>query len=153
MGDRIEVPLDLADLEVVRSDVVGGMLEVTVESSSPRPCYHCGSVEVIGHGVYSRRVRDRSYGHPTVLVWRQGQEIETGGLFISSVLAAFRQLPRLRRGCTVPYGRRRVAPMAKCSTAGGEAPTRHDLELSLDAITTPTQVRAHPSWQCAPDRS
>lgn len=56
MGDRIEVPLDLADLEVVRSDVVGHV-RGDVESSFPRACYHCGSVGVI---VYSRRVRDCS---------------------------------------------------------------------------------------------
>ena len=36
MGDRIEVPLDPADLEVVASDVVGGILEVTLQKSFPR---------------------------------------------------------------------------------------------------------------------
>ena len=71
MGDRIEVPLDLADLEVVASDVIGGVLEVTVQSLFPRACFHCGSTDVIGHGRYGRRIRDRSCSYPTVLVWQQ----------------------------------------------------------------------------------
>lgn len=71
MGDRIEVPLDLTDLEVAGSDMVGGVLEVMVQSSFPRACFHCGSVDVVGHGVNVRRLRDRSHGYPTVLVWRQ----------------------------------------------------------------------------------
>ena len=71
MGDRIEVPLDLADLEVVASDVIGGVLEVTVQSLFPRGCFRCGSTDVIGHGRCGRRIRDRSCSYPTVLVWQQ----------------------------------------------------------------------------------
>lgn len=71
MGDCIGVPLDLDDFEVLDSAVVDGMLEVSVRSSFPAACVHCGSVAVIGHGVVRRRVRDRACGYPTVLVWHQ----------------------------------------------------------------------------------
>lgn len=71
MGDRIQVPLELADFDVVDTDLVDGRLEVTVNSTFPRACFHCGSVDVIGHGRCRRRIRDRSHGRPTVLVWNQ----------------------------------------------------------------------------------
>lgn len=71
MGERIHVPLELGDFEVLSSEVVDGVLEVHVESSFPRACFHCGSVGVVGHGRCRRRIRDRSVGRPTVLVWHQ----------------------------------------------------------------------------------
>lgn len=71
MGDRIEVPLDLTDFEVRSTELVDGWLEVSVESTFPKACFHCGSIEVAGHGRRLRRIRDRSCGYPTVLVWRQ----------------------------------------------------------------------------------
>jgi transposase len=71
LGERIQVPLELDDFEVLSSDVVDGVLEVHVESSFPRACFHCGSVAVVGHGRCRRRIRDRSLGRPTVLVWHQ----------------------------------------------------------------------------------
>ncbi len=71
MGDRIQVPLDLADFDVVGTELVDDVLEVTVVSTFPRACYHCGSTDVIGHGRHRRRLRDRACGYPTVLVWDQ----------------------------------------------------------------------------------
>lgn len=71
MGDRIAVPLDLDDFDVLAADVVDGELVVEVESTFPRACFHCGSIDVTGHGRATRRLRDRSCGYPTVLVWRQ----------------------------------------------------------------------------------
>ena len=71
MRDRIAVPLELDGFEVVSTEVVEGLLEVEVRSTSPACCYQCGSVEVIGHGRNSRRLRDRSAAYPTVLVWQQ----------------------------------------------------------------------------------
>ena len=71
MGERIHVPLELDDFEVLSSEVVDGVLEVHVESSFPVACFHCGSVGVVGHGRCRRRIRDRSVGRPTVLVWHQ----------------------------------------------------------------------------------
>lgn len=71
MGDRIAVPLALDDLEVIETVLVDGMLEVEVRSTFPRACFHCGSVDVIGHGMCRRWLRDRSCGYPTVLVWIQ----------------------------------------------------------------------------------
>lgn len=71
MSDRIQVPLDLADFDVVDSTVVDGVLEVDVVSTFPRACFHCGSTDVVGHGHNQRRLRDRSCGYPTVLVWEQ----------------------------------------------------------------------------------
>ena len=71
MGDRIQVPLQLADFDVVDTDLVDGRLEVTVNSTFPRACFHCGSTDVVGHGRYQRRLRDRGHGYPTVLVWNQ----------------------------------------------------------------------------------
>jgi transposase len=71
VGDRIEVPLELADFEVVSTVLVDGWLEVEVVSTFPAGCFHCGSVDVVGHGCHIRRIRDRGCGYPTVLVWRQ----------------------------------------------------------------------------------
>lgn len=71
MGDRIEVPLELDHFEVCSTELVDGWLQVTVESTFPKACFHCGSVDVSGHGRHLRRIRDRSCGYPTVLVWRQ----------------------------------------------------------------------------------
>ncbi|HKX76397.1 MAG TPA: ISL3 family transposase [Acidimicrobiia bacterium] len=71
MGDRIEVPLELADFEVLGTELVEGWLEVRVESTFTAACFHCGSVEVTGNGRHLRRIRDRSFGYPTVLVWSQ----------------------------------------------------------------------------------
>lgn len=68
MGDRIQVPLDLDFFEVVDTVMADGHLEVTVRSTFPRACFHCGSTDVIGHGRHRRRIRDRAYGHPTTLV-------------------------------------------------------------------------------------
>jgi transposase len=63
--------LELADFEVVSTVLVDGWLEVEVASTFPAACFHCGSVDVVGHGCHVRRIRDRSCGYPTVLVWRQ----------------------------------------------------------------------------------
>jgi transposase len=71
MGDLIGVPLDLDDFEVVCSDVVEGVLEVTVRSTFPRGCGHCGSVAVVVHSRHRRRLRDRACSRPTVLIWEQ----------------------------------------------------------------------------------
>lgn len=71
MAEAIEVPLDLSDFEVISSGLVDGELEVHVRSTFTAACWHCGSVAVVGHGRCLRRVRDRSVGHPTVLVWHQ----------------------------------------------------------------------------------
>jgi transposase len=71
LGNRIPVPLELDDFEVSEAELVGGWLEVRVTSSFPRACHHCGSLEVMGHGRTLRRIRDRSFGHPTVLLWDQ----------------------------------------------------------------------------------
>jgi transposase len=71
VGDHIEVPLAIDDLDVVATEVVNGALEVRVRSTFPAACRHCGSRSVIGHGRNERRLRDRSCGQPTVLVWHQ----------------------------------------------------------------------------------
>ena len=71
MGNRIDVPLELADFEVTSSEVVNGVLEVEVRSSRRPACHHCGSVSVTGHGTNIRRIRDRACAYPTVLLWRQ----------------------------------------------------------------------------------
>lgn len=71
MGDHIEIPLGIEDFDVISSEVVDGALEVHVRSTFPAACWHCGSVDVTGHGRHQRRVRDRSCGQPTVLVWHQ----------------------------------------------------------------------------------
>jgi transposase len=61
----------LDGFEVVSTELVGGLLEVQVRSTHPACCYHCGSLEVVGHGRNRRRLRDRSAAYPTVLVWQQ----------------------------------------------------------------------------------
>lgn len=71
MGDRIQVPLELDHFEVVDTELVDGRLEVMVQSTFPCACFHCGSVDVVGHGRHRRRLRDRSCGYPTTLVWEQ----------------------------------------------------------------------------------
>jgi transposase len=71
MGDRIQVPLELSHFDVVETELADGQLEVSVASTFPRACFHCGSTDVIGHGRNRRRIRDRSHGYPTVLVWDQ----------------------------------------------------------------------------------
>ncbi len=71
MGDRIAVPIEIDALEVRDTTLVDGRIEVTVQSTLPRACWHCGSVDVIGHGTCRRRIRDRSCGYPTVLIWIQ----------------------------------------------------------------------------------
>lgn len=71
MGDSIEVPLELDHFDVIRSERVGEHLEVHVRSTFPSACWHCGSVDVVGHGRHRRRLRDRSCGRPVVLVWDQ----------------------------------------------------------------------------------
>lgn len=71
MGDRIAVPLDLDDFEVVAAETVDDELVVDVESTFPPACFHCGSLDVIGHGRLTRRLRDRTCAYPTVLRWRQ----------------------------------------------------------------------------------
>lgn len=71
MGERIEVPLELDDFDVVGSELVDGVLEVRVRSTFPPACWHCGSTAVVGHGRCERRLRDRAVGRPTTLVWDQ----------------------------------------------------------------------------------
>lgn len=71
MLDRIDVPLDLEGFEVTGSEVVGGVLEVSVRSSRRAACHHCGSVSVTGHGRNERRIRDRSCAYVCVLRWSQ----------------------------------------------------------------------------------
>jgi transposase len=71
VADRIDVPLELEDFEVTSSEVVDGVLEVTVASTSRAACHHCGSVAVRGHGRNERRIRDRACAYPTVLRWSQ----------------------------------------------------------------------------------
>jgi transposase len=69
--DRIDVPLGLADFDVLSSEVANGVLEVEVRSSRRPACHHCGSVSVTEHGRNVRRIRDRACAYPTVLLWRQ----------------------------------------------------------------------------------
>lgn len=71
MGDRIEVPLALTDFEVIGTELVDGVLEVEIRSTFTRACFQCGSTDVTGHGRCERRIRDVSFGYPTVLVWSQ----------------------------------------------------------------------------------
>jgi len=71
LGERIELPLELDDFDVISSELIDGVLEVHVESMFPAACAHCGSVAVAGHGRNRRRLRDRSRGCPTVLMWHQ----------------------------------------------------------------------------------
>lgn len=71
MGERIGVSLELDDMEVLGSEVRGGVLYVEVRSTLPLACFYCGSMAVVGHGQLSRRVRDRRCAYPTVLCWAQ----------------------------------------------------------------------------------
>jgi transposase len=71
VADRIEIPLALDDFEVESTELIDDVLEVRVHSTFPAACFHCGSTSVRGHGRFDRRLRDRSRGCPTVLVWRQ----------------------------------------------------------------------------------
>ena len=71
MSDRIEVPIGLDDVEVTGTKLVDGQLEVSIVSTLPAACFHCGSIDVIGHGRFRRRVRDMSLGYPTLLIWSQ----------------------------------------------------------------------------------
>lgn len=71
MNDRIGVPLELDGFEVIDSEVVGGVLEVSVRSTRRPACHHCGSVSVTGHGRHERLVRDRACSYPCVLRWSQ----------------------------------------------------------------------------------
>jgi len=71
MEDRIDVPLELDDFEVLSSNVVEGVLEVEVRSTFPAACFHCGSMDVVGHGKTLRHVRDRTCAYPAVLIWHQ----------------------------------------------------------------------------------
>jgi transposase len=71
LGDRIDVPLELADFDVTGSEVVNGTLEVRVQSTRRPSCHRCGSVSVTGHGRNERLVRDRSCSYPCVLRWSQ----------------------------------------------------------------------------------
>jgi transposase len=71
VDDRIQVPLDLEGFEVTGSEVVGGVLEVSVRSSKRPACHHCGSLSVTGHGRNERRVRDRACSYPCMLRWLQ----------------------------------------------------------------------------------
>jgi transposase len=71
VGERIGVPLELDDMEVVGSEIRGGVLEVEVRSTFPAACFHCGSMSVVGHGRFLRRIRDRRCAYPTVLCWDQ----------------------------------------------------------------------------------
>ena len=57
MGDRIDVPLELNDFEVLTSNVVDDVMEVEVRSTLPAACFHCGSTDVVGHG---KRLRPES---------------------------------------------------------------------------------------------
>jgi transposase len=71
VGERIGVPLELDDMEVLGSEVRDGVLEVEVRSTFPAACFHCGSMAVVGHGRFVRRIRDRRCAYPTVLCWAQ----------------------------------------------------------------------------------
>src|SRR5690348_5938558 len=71
VGDRIELPLELRDFDVIATRLVDGVLEIEVRSTFPRACGHCGSVAVIGHGTHTRKICDQPRGYPTVLVWHQ----------------------------------------------------------------------------------
>jgi transposase len=71
LDDRIEVPLELDDFDVTGSEVVDGVLEVSVRSTKRPACHHCGSVSVTGHGRYERLLRDRACSYPCLLRWSQ----------------------------------------------------------------------------------
>ena len=42
--------LELDDMEVLGSEVRGGVLYVEVRSTLPLACFYCGSMAVVGHG-------------------------------------------------------------------------------------------------------
>jgi transposase len=71
VDDRIGVPLELEGFGVLGSEVVDGVLEVAIRATTPACCFHCGSVDVVGHGRSLRRIRDRAAVYPTVLVGDQ----------------------------------------------------------------------------------
>lgn len=71
MADSIEVPLGIEDFHVLGSELVDGRLEVSVVSTFPHACWHCGSTGVRGHGSCTRRVRDTGLGRAVLLLWRQ----------------------------------------------------------------------------------
>jgi transposase len=71
VAEGIEAVVALDDFEVLAATVTEGVLEVRVQSTFPRACWHCGSTAVSGHGRHERRVRDCSRGYRTVLVWEQ----------------------------------------------------------------------------------
>jgi transposase len=71
VADRIDVPLELSDFDVTGSEVVDGVLEVSVCSTRRAACHHCGSVSVTGHGRHRRRIRDRACSFPCELLWSQ----------------------------------------------------------------------------------
>ncbi len=71
MLDRIDVPLELEGFEVTATEIVEGVLEVSVSSTRRPACHHCGLVSVTGHGRNERRVRDRACSYPCVLRWSQ----------------------------------------------------------------------------------
>ena len=71
MDDRIQLPLDLDGFEVTGSEVVAGVLEVSIRCNRRPACPHCGSLSVTGHGRNERRIRDRACCYPCVLRWLQ----------------------------------------------------------------------------------
>jgi transposase len=71
LDDRIEVPLELEDFEIIGSEVQDGRLEVEIRSTRRPACHHCGSLGVSLHAVNERRVRDHACRYPTVLRWHQ----------------------------------------------------------------------------------
>jgi len=144
VGDRIEVPLGLADFEVGESELVDGVLEVMVESTFPCACFHCGSTDVVGHGRHRRRLRDRSHGYPTVLVWRQrrfrcrdcgrtSRERHPELLGARRITGRFRRL-LAERACSEPWsdiaGRERVS-WWRIADAFDEMATRYDPFVGL----------------------
>lgn len=66
MDDRIQMPLDIEDFEILGSEVLDGTLEVEIRSTRRPACHHCGSLDVSMHAINKRRVRDRACGYPTV---------------------------------------------------------------------------------------
>jgi transposase len=71
LADRIDLPLELSDFEVIGSEVIKEVLEVRVRSTRRGACHHCGSVDVELHSINERRIRDRACAYPTVLRWAQ----------------------------------------------------------------------------------
>jgi transposase len=71
VGDSIEIPLGLDDIEVIEAVQVESQLEVRVRSTRRLCCVRCGSVDVIGHGRNDRRIRDVPCGLSVVLIWEQ----------------------------------------------------------------------------------